>query len=100
VEQSFQPGVSVARLARENGVNTNQVFGWRKRYAPNQHPVAQATAPALVPVTIVEQPAQPLASGDHRPAAMLELTVGRAKLRVEGDVDRDLLAQVLDRLLR
>lgn len=100
VEQSFQPGVSVARLARENGVNTNQVFGWRKRYAPNQLPVAQVTASALVPVTIVDQPAQPLAGGDHRPAAMLELTVGRAKLRVEGDVDRDLLAQVLDRLLR
>jgi transposase len=100
VEQSFQLGVSVARLARENGVNTNQVFGWRKRYAPNQLPVAQATAPALVPVTIVEQAAQPLGGGDHRPAAMLELTVGRAKLRVEGNVDPGVLAQVLDRLLR
>jgi len=100
VEQSFQPGVSVARLARENDVNTNQVFGWRKRYAPNQVPVMQATTPTLVPVTIVEQPAQSLADGNHRPAATLELTVGRAKLRIEGNVDQGLLAQVLDRLLR
>jgi hypothetical protein len=51
-------------------------------------------------VTIVEQAAQPLGGGDHRPAAMLELTVGRAKLRVEGNVDPGVLAQVLDRLLR
>lgn len=100
VAQSFQPGVSVARLARENGVNTNQVFGWRKRYAPNQLPLVEACAPALVPVTIVEQPEPPSTGADDRPAAILELTVGRAKLRVEGHVDPGLLGQVLDRLLR
>ena len=32
VEQSLLPGVSVSRLAREHGVNANQIFNWRKIY--------------------------------------------------------------------
>ncbi|NVI83473.1 transposase [Janthinobacterium sp. BJB401] len=29
---SLEPGVSVARIAREHGVNANQVFSWRSLY--------------------------------------------------------------------
>src|SRR5581483_739326 len=29
-EESLQPGISVAVLARRHGVNANQVFQWRK----------------------------------------------------------------------
>lgn len=29
VEATLVPGASIARLARENGVNANQVFQWR-----------------------------------------------------------------------
>jgi len=36
VEMAMQPGVSVARLAREHGVNANQVFSWRKLYEAGQ----------------------------------------------------------------
>ena len=32
VEETLVPGVSVATVARAHGVNTNQVFGWRKLY--------------------------------------------------------------------
>lgn len=32
VEESFQPGASVARVARAHGVNANQAFGWRRLY--------------------------------------------------------------------
>jgi transposase-like protein len=32
VEESFQPGASVVRVARAHGVNANQVFGWRRLY--------------------------------------------------------------------
>lgn len=30
VEQSMQPGVSVAQLARENNINDNLLFNWRR----------------------------------------------------------------------
>jgi Transposase len=32
VEATLVPGVSVARVARTNGVNTNQLFTWRRLY--------------------------------------------------------------------
>ncbi|MEZ5364200.1 MAG: transposase [Bryobacterales bacterium] len=32
VEESLQPGVSVALLARAHQVNANQIFHWRKLY--------------------------------------------------------------------
>ncbi|WP_139260332.1 transposase, partial [Duganella sacchari] len=32
VALSLQPGVSVARIARDHGVNANQVFSWRRLY--------------------------------------------------------------------
>ena len=32
VEETLTPGASVARVARANNVNSNQVFGWRRLY--------------------------------------------------------------------
>jgi transposase len=32
VEETLQPGASVAVIARPHGVNANQVFHWRKLY--------------------------------------------------------------------
>jgi transposase len=32
VEQTLAPGASVARVARDHGVNANQVFHWRRLY--------------------------------------------------------------------
>ncbi|EDY5735042.1 transposase [Salmonella enterica] len=32
VEKSYQPGVCVAQLAREHGINDNLLFTWRQRY--------------------------------------------------------------------
>lgn len=100
VRQSYQPGVSVARLARENGINSNQIFNWRKRYFVDQHTAGQPDTPALLSVTIAEEPPSSCADGDDRRDGALELTVGHAKLRIEGNVDPGLLAQVLDRWLR
>jgi transposase-like protein len=32
VEETLEPGASVARAARSHGVNANQVFAWRRQY--------------------------------------------------------------------
>jgi transposase len=49
VEATLVAGASVARLARERGVNANQVFGWRQLY---QRGLLGGNVPsvALVPV--------------------------------------------------
>ncbi|WP_099976004.1 transposase [Burkholderia pseudomallei] len=41
-----EPEVSVAKLVRENGINANMLFTWRRRYLADQ----QARSAALVPV--------------------------------------------------
>ncbi|WP_408733140.1 transposase [Burkholderia cenocepacia] len=33
VEQTFEPGAAVARVAHENNINANQLWAWSKLYA-------------------------------------------------------------------
>ncbi len=44
-----EPGVSVARLARENGINANMLYTWRRRYLAEQ----QAPSTSLLPVVLL-----------------------------------------------
>jgi len=46
VALSLQPGASVARIARDHGVNANQVFSWRRLYNEGR---ARATASGYPP---------------------------------------------------
>ncbi|EAP4732815.1 hypothetical protein EGD47_25985 [Salmonella enterica] len=32
MEASFQPGVSISRLALDNGINANLLFKWRQKW--------------------------------------------------------------------
>ena len=32
VRESFEPGKTVSTVARQHGINPNQLFGWRKLY--------------------------------------------------------------------
>src|SRR5580700_8413816 len=43
VEETLQPGASVAVIARQHGVNANQVFAWRKLYREGRLDAAEAT---------------------------------------------------------
>lgn len=99
VEMAMQPGVSVARLAREHGVNANQVFSWRKLYEAGQ--LVGGTAAQgneLLPV-VVATPAQP-PEAESTPAGIITLEIGRVRLRIEGQANAATLAQVLERVLR
>ncbi|HEY0584527.1 MAG TPA: transposase [Pseudoduganella sp.] len=99
VELTLQPGASVARLAREHGVNANQVFTWRKLYEAGQL-AASASVPEseLLPV-VVTAPAQAPAS-ESAPTGIITLEIGRVQLRIEGQANTATLAQVLERVLR
>jgi transposase len=103
VALTLVPGASVARLAREHGVNANQVFTWRKlsregrlgsgpssgvRWLPVEvapPTVAEGTPPRVDP---------PLGSG------RLRLECARAQLIIEGRPDAQALRVVLEHLLR
>ena len=100
-----EPGVSVARLARENGINANMLYTWRRRYLTERH----AQPAGLLPVVLLsDPPTQALAapSGDlpaldanpAPPAGTIEIRVGRVVVKVDGLVDADMLRTVLGSL--
>lgn len=104
VAASYAPGASVSEVARRHDVNANLVFTWR-RQAGEGAADGQASAPALVPVTVVpEEPEAPAASstadGAHR-AGMMEIDLGDGRrVRVGRDVDVTALRRVLSALER
>lgn len=99
VEMAMQPGVSVARLAREHGVNANQVFSWRKLYEAGQLVGGKAAqGNELLPVVMTTPAQQP--EVDAAPAGIITLEIGRVRLRIEGQANAGTLAQVLERVLR
>lgn len=57
VEQSMQPGVSVAQLACENNINNindNLLFNWRRRYQQGLL-AARTDAPVMLLVTLAAE---------------------------------------------
>ena len=98
MEETLQPGASVAVIARRHGVNANQVFHWRKLYRQGRLDIAAAAA-QLVPVRIAEA-----LSGEHPPAklhaGLIVVELGRARIRIEGSVDSETLRLILERVGR
>ncbi len=95
MEAALAPGASVALVARENGVNANQVHTWRRLYEGGQ--LGAAAAPgALVAVRVAAE-----RRSRERAAAAggLELELERARLRIEPGADGALLRIVLEHLL-
>jgi transposase len=49
---TFEPGASVALVARDHGVNANQVFKWRRELKRGELAGHDAATKALLPVTL------------------------------------------------
>ena len=101
VAHSLQPGVSVAAIAMEHGINANLLFGWRRRHLEAQAGRAFQGA-VLLPVSI-EAPvrAMPLdaAAPVPRPiAGSIEIEIGNARARLRGAIDEASLRTVLSAL--
>ncbi len=103
VEETLVPGASVALVAREHGVNANQVFKWRRLHLAGK-PFKQrskrstAIAASLLPVTVSDA-GQPLgtvvAESAPRSASVpcvpcsgsIHIEFSKAQVRVEGSAD-------------
>lgn len=98
VEETLLPGASVAVIARQHGVNANQVFYWRKLHREGRLDVSPPIA-QLLPVRIAE-----VMNGEQMPAKLhagvILVEVGRARIRIEGSVDPANLRLVLERVGR
>lgn len=99
VEATLQAGASVALVAREYGVNANQVWAWRKLYSEGRLDEATPVAPAatepppeLLAVDVIESQAVRPATA---PAGKLELVIGGARLSITGTIDPELLTAAI-----
>jgi transposase len=111
VELTFHPGTSVARVALAEGVNSHQVFDWKRAYLKGKLEQKGQKTAALLPVVLSpaeasavtvdaavteKRSAEPIAAMPGG-AIHIELS-GRAKIRVESGVDAALLRTVLESL--
>ncbi|HDC4343806.1 TPA: transposase [Klebsiella quasipneumoniae subsp. similipneumoniae] len=52
VAASCKSGVSISKLALENGINANLLFKWRQQWRQGKLPLPSADLPQLLPVTL------------------------------------------------
>lgn len=109
VELTLPPGASVAKVAQAEGVNSHQVFDWRRAYLQGKLEPKGRKSSALLPVVLsptdagavtvdaaVTDSIKPMAS---MPGAAIHIELsGRVKIRVESGADGALLRTVLESL--
>lgn len=93
----MQPGVSVAQLARENNINDNLLFNWRRLYQQGLL-VARTEAPVMLPVMLAaesrpEQTHPPSVQSNDTPCCELVLPAGT--LRISGKLTPELLQMLI-----
>ncbi len=104
VEETLQPGASVARVARTHGVNANQLFGWRRLYQQGRLERRVEETPGLLPVrvigaTVTEAERSTGTPTRRTPSGMIHIELPKGQLRIAGRVDAEALREVLEKLL-
>ncbi|HUV68892.1 MAG TPA: transposase [Terracidiphilus sp.] len=104
-ELTFEPGASVALVARAHGVNANQVFKWRRALKRGELNDPATASTALLPVMLS---AACEAASDAREVGAKEQPTpggaihiefpGRAMISVESGADPALLRSILESL--
>jgi transposase len=97
VEQTMQPGVRVAEIARQHGINDNLIFNWRRLYLAGRLGEASLRSGHLLPVRVADDRAvSALGSG----SGTIAIELGRVRIRIDGPADAKTLALVLERVVR
>ena len=110
VEETLAPGASVALVAREHGVNANQVFKWRRlhlagKLIKQRSKRSTAIAARLLPVTIsdagqqlgtvvAEAAPSPSSARCTAGSGSIDIQFSKAHVRIEGSADPAVLRDV------
>jgi transposase len=106
VARSLEPGVSVAAIAMDSGINANLLFGWRRKHLESltkvEPTLARSSAAVLLPVSIEAGPREthcaPPAPSARSSSGTIEIEIGSARVRLRGPVDDASLRSVLTTL--
>jgi transposase len=104
-ELTFEPGASVALVARAHGVNANQVFKWRRALKRGELNEPRASSTSLLPV-VVSAPSEAVsatseADAQERSASGGSIHIefpGIAMISVESGADPSLLRSIFESL--
>lgn len=105
VEETLEPGASVAAVARKHGVNANLLFGWRRLHKrglleqcrePATLLPVKVTTPTLTPTASASS--APIATADRRAPQPSSLPARRASPAADGYVEVTLGDDVVVRI--
>jgi transposase len=103
VEQTLASTLSVAMVARQHGINANQVFYWRKLYRAGQleNDGGAEQHVRLLPVSVSDE--QPVEPGPEAASPSRGVTIniefpGRTLVSLEGAIDADIVRAVVESL--
>lgn len=100
VEETLEPGASVAVVARRHEVNANLVFGWRKLYRAGLLIDTTAAPAALVPVR-TKRATRPKVCAPRLPeaaATVIDIILPKGRIRLSGEIPAHLLHQMIETL--
>jgi transposase len=102
VEETFEPGASVAIVARRYELNANVVFAWRRLYRAGETSAAgSGKAPGLIPVKVIApEPSVPKTRGRPRipppQSESIEMRLADGtQVRFSGGLAREALRQII-----
>jgi len=106
IARSLEPGVSVAAIAMDSGINANLLFGWRRLHLQSlgstESAPARSPAAVLLPVSIDASPREIRSASPATLArsggGTIEIEIGGARVRLRGPVDDASLRSVLTAL--
>jgi transposase len=108
VAETFAPGATVHGVARRHGVNTSQLFTWRKQFRVDLAPLAAApTTPGFAAVVIAPSAPPPIAggmealSGTSTTSGLMEIEMpDGGRVRISGAADPAVVKAALRALVR
>ena len=90
--EACAPGISVSKLAQQNGINANMLLKWRRGLRAG---LFESTTPALLPVLVKPVMTRSPAPPPVEPSGMIEILIGDAVVRLHASIDAPLLQLVL-----
>jgi transposase len=106
VAETFAPGATVHGVARRHGVNTSQLFTWRKQCRVDLDPSAAAPMPPDFAAVMIAPAAPPptasgMEAGASAPCGLIEIELPQGgRVRISGAPDPATVTAALQVLVR
>ena len=93
-----EPGVSVSKLAQQNGINANMLFKWRRNLLAGLLTESKSQPTQLLPVVVQRPERSVRPSATAAQIGFIEIVIADAVVRVSAGTDAALLQLVLQGL--